>query len=102
MKKEQNSQEPQSIKLGIPNVIGSAYGIQYRDLKTEFLAIQNDFVGKPLTIVIMEEINSRYQNLFNHFGLRDLQWRLIRGENSVVFTPIRAIDQYAINGILSL
>lgn len=50
----------------------------------------------------MEEINNRYHNLFNHFDLRDLQWRLTRGENSIIFTPIRGIDQYAINGILAL
>lgn len=86
----------------IPVVSGSIFEVQYRDLKTEFLAIQNDYIGKPLTMVLMEEINSRYYNLFNHFDLRDLQWRLTRGVNSIIFTPIRAIDQYAVNGILAL
>lgn len=101
-KEEQNLNNPEKPKLGISGVSGSIFEVQYRDLKTEFIAIQNDYVGKQLTMVVMEEINNRYHNLFNHFDLRDLQWRLIRGENSITFTPIRAIDQYAINGILAL
>lgn len=101
-KREQNLNSAENPKLGISVVSGSIFEVQYRDLKTEFFAIQNDYIGKPLTMVLMEEINSRYYNLFNHFDLRDLQWRLTRGENSIIFTPIRAIDQYAVNGILAL
>ena len=101
-KEEQNLDNAQKHKLDIPVVKGSIFEVQYRDLKTEFLAIQNDYVGKPSTMMVMEEMNNRYHNLFNHFDLRDLQWRLTRGENSIIFTPIRTIDQYAINGILAL
>ena len=101
-KEQQNSNNAENPKLGISVVSGSIFDVQYRDLKTEFLAIQNDYLGKPLTMIMMEEISSRYHNLFHHFDLRDLQWRLSRGENSIIFTPIRAIDQYAINGILAL
>lgn len=101
-KKEQKLNNTENPKLGISVVNGSRFEVQYRDLKTDFFAIQNDFVGKPLTMVMMEEINMRYHNLFNHFDLLDLQWRLTRSENSIIFTPIRAIDQYAINGILAL
>lgn len=98
----ENLNEPQKPQLNIDVVSGSIFKVQCRDLKTEFLAIQNNFIGKPLTMVMMEEISSRYHNLFNRFNLRDLQWRLTRCENSIIFTPIRAIDQYAINGILAL
>lgn len=101
-KREQHLNSAEKPKLGTSVVSCSIFEVQYRDLKTEFLAIQNDYIGKPLTMVLMEEINSRYYNLFNHFDLRDLQWRLTRGENSIIFTPIRVIDQYAVNGILAL
>jgi len=101
-KEEQNLDNAEKPKLGISVVSGSIFEVQYSDLKTEFIAIQNDYVGKPLTMVVVEEINIRYHNLFNHFDLRDLQWRLTRDGNSIIFTPIRSIDQYAINGILAL
>ena len=100
-KEEQSLNNAEKFRLGIV-VSGNVFEVQYRDLKTELLAIQNDCIGKPLTMVVMEEINSRFYNLFNYFDLKDLQWRLTKGKNSIIFTPIRTIDQYAINGILAM
>lgn len=71
------------------------------DFKTEFNAIENDCIGKAITDVLLYEVSERYQRLFKHFGLQELQWRLIKGENSIIFTPIRTIDQYTINGMIT-
>lgn len=79
---------------------GIDFGVQYLDLKTEFLKIQTDSIGKPLTASTIEGIKRKYYELFNHFGLQDLQWTLIECENSIVLTPIRVIDEYTIKGIL--
>jgi len=76
--------------------------IKIRELKTEFIAIQEEAIGKPMTMVLMQELQYKFQELFDYFLLRDLQWRLTKGEDTIVFTPIRVIDQYAINGILAL
>lgn len=80
---------------------GIQFDVKHRDLKTEFLAIQNYYIDKPLTEFVMDEMNKRYFDLFNHFDLRDLEWKLIKYGNTSVFTPIRTIDKLAINGILS-
>lgn len=74
---------------------------KYRDLKTEFLEIKDGFTGRPITLMLLDEINNRYYDLFHHFNLSDLQWRITNNENSIQFSPIRAIDHYAINGIIN-
>ena len=74
---------------------------EYSDLKTEFLAIQNQYKGEIMSRAILHEIDIRYQNLFHHFNLTELQWRLTMNGNTILFTPIRQIDQYAIIGILT-
>ena len=71
-----------------------------KDLKTELLSIQNSYIGKPMTKMIMYEIDTKYRILFDQFGLNDLQYTLIKSENSIKLAPLRPIDQYAINGIL--
>lgn len=87
----------------LPCVSGSIMPkVKYRDLKAEFVAIQNDAIGKPLTMVLMQELDYKYRDLFEYFGLRDLQYRLTKGNESIQFTPIRPIDELAIAGILGL
>ena len=74
----------------------------YRDLKTEFNAIQSDYIGSKITPILIQEIDYRYKELFTHFGLEDLQYRITKKEKTIVFIPIRLIDQYAIYGIITL
>ena len=87
-----------------PIVIGIVMPkVEYQDLKTEFNAIQNHYIGLDMEItrVLLEEIDCRYKDLFIHFGLKDLQYRITKVEQSIMFTPIRLIDQYAIHGIMA-
>jgi hypothetical protein len=83
------------------DITDNIFKIEIRNLKSEFLGINDYYIGKPLTMVLMEEINNRYYDLFESFDLRDLQWRLIKHENKVEFLPIRPIDKYTINGIIN-
>lgn len=69
-------------------------------LKESFISLQNEFTGKMISKATLEDLNHRYKVLFYRFGLENLQWRLSCDMNTVTFTPIRAIDQYAIQGIL--
>lgn len=75
---------------------------EYKDLKSEFFAIADYARGKALTKAFKEEIYYKYKDLFDHFNLRDLQFKLIVEKDDLQFKPIRAIDEYAIKGILEI
>lgn len=71
------------------------------DLKTEFLAIQENAKNKPLTKVLIEEIDYKYKELLRSFGLEDLRYKIKQSKQSIIFIPIRPIDKYAVAGILT-
>jgi hypothetical protein len=73
----------------------------YNDLKTEFIKIMDNSHKKVLDIEVAE-INIKLNKLFNNFGLQDLQWRLIVEKDTIIFKPIRIIDEYAVKGILDI
>lgn len=76
--------------------------IELTDIKTEFLKIQNKYVGKMLTKATIDNIYCEFDYLLNYFGLADLKWTLDINNNTITFIPIRAIDKYCILGILSI
>ena len=82
----------------------SSYKAEVKDLKTEFNAISERVIGKPLTQVMVEELYNKYDELFKEFELQDLQFtiKLDEYEHMINFNPIRNIDKLAIKGILSL
>lgn len=74
--------------------------IKVKELKKELIKINEDVVGEMLTKIKLEEFYMRYQQLFDMFELKELQWNLKIVNNTLLFTPIREIDKYAIKGIL--
>jgi len=74
--------------------------MEYIDIKTVYLKIQNDYLYEQITDYLLAEINNRYYELFKYCDLEDLQFRLFVDNNIIVFNPIRTIDKFLIAHIL--
>jgi hypothetical protein len=75
-----------------------------RNLKKELLSLFNDMLCKELTQNNVEILYDQLFELFNYFDLNDFRFNLIKDTQNqkIIFNPIRTIDKYCLDGILSL
>lgn len=75
-----------------------------RNLKKDFIEIQNDLLFKQMTRVELENAQRRLRDLFDYFGLENLEFILRKDlpKQRVIIKPIGKLAEYAILGILNL
>lgn len=84
----------------IKSVINIDLSLKRRNLTDEFINIGNEYLNKPMTQALLYEIRCRYRELFNHFELEDLEFRIYTNQSIIILEGIRQIDKFAIEGIL--
>jgi len=73
-------------------------------IKSDFIAIQNKYIGSyyyPNSRDYKEQVYQDFYNWMEKYEL-DIEFKLIFGEQSISFEPIGNVNQYAIKGILDL
>lgn len=87
------------MKPGIFSLNGSNMPVIH--LKSSFIAIKEKYVGQPITKNIKQLMYQEFDILFERFELKDLQIYIKQNfDNSFEIIPVRAIDKWALRGIL--
>ena len=87
-------------EINLPSNLTNS-SIEIVGLKREFEIIGETFLFSICTRRTVDEMYESYFNLFNKYGLNDLQFKIETRGMIAEFIPIRNIDKMAIFGILN-